>query len=167
MGSHHFELSMLPSAYFDRRGVPRPSALTEDDIDRGESPDTGWWSSDQPSEGAVSRLRQLCPIKKDWGETEERVTSETWGSDLRIWRERDQVWSVTFRFSPCVDERSLLDRFAAIARDERCLLLDRASGELFEPADATVSERLKTSRALRFAIDPRGTLIEAAAGTQE
>lgn len=166
MGVHHFKLSLVPRAYFERLGSPVPPLLTDEDVDRGESAD-GWWSPLQPTEQAVSRLRQLCPTDKSWGETEEFVTSETWGSDLRIWREQGRVWLVTFRFSPAADDRALLDRFVAIARDEHCLLLDAETGSLFEPDDEVVTERLRGSRAMRFVRDPQSTIIEAARETPQ
>src|SRR5208337_1350788 len=147
MGVHHFKLSMVPRAYFERVGSSVPATLTEEDVDRGESVESGWWASAQPSSQALASLRQICPTDKSWGETEEFITSEPWGSDLRIWREHGRVWLVTFRFSPAVDDHTLLDRFVAIARDEDCLLLDAESGSLFEPDDKAVTEHLQKSRA--------------------
>src|SRR6266481_311613 len=88
MGLHQFKLSMLPRTYFDRIGSPVPAVLTKEDIDRGERADSGWWASLQPTPQALTSLRQLCPHEKSWGETEECVTSETSGSDLRIWKEQ-------------------------------------------------------------------------------
>ena len=167
MGVHHFKLSLLPKAYFQRIGLPVPSVLTAEDIDLGESVDTGWWSSLQPSEQAVTRLRRLCPADSSWGEPEAVVTTEPWGSDLRIWREQGRVWLVTFRFSPSADARALLDQFVAIARDEQCLLLDGQTGALFEPDDRAVSERLESSRAMRLVRDTRGAIIEASRETQQ
>jgi hypothetical protein len=167
MGVHHFKLSMLPRAYFERSGSPIPSVLNEVEIDRGEGADAGWWSSIQPSEQALARLRQLCPTNNTWGEAEEYVTSETWGSDLRIWWEHGRVWSVTFRFSPVADDRTLLDRFVSIARDEQCLLLHRQTGSLLEPVDEIVTERLQSSRAMRFILDPERAIIEAATETPQ
>jgi hypothetical protein len=167
MGIHHFKLSMVPRAYFERIGSPVPSALSDEEVDRGENADTGWWSSFQPTEQALARLRHLCPINKSWGKTEEFVTSETWGSDLRIWNGQSRVWSVTFRFSPSTDDHTLLDQFVAIARGEHCLLLDDDTGFLFEPDDKVVAERLRNSRAMRFVRDPQSTTIKAAKETPQ
>ena len=158
---------MVPRAYFERVGSPVPSALTEQDIDIGHSEDAGWWSSVQPTSETLARLRHLCTTDNSWGETEEYVTSETWGSDLRIWKKQGRVWLVTFRFSPTSDDHTLLDRFVAIARDEHCLLLDAETGSLFEPDDEVVAERLRSSRAMRFVRDPRSTIIEAARRTPQ
>lgn len=167
MGVHHFKLSLLPRAHFERSGLPAPSVLTEAEIDRGESTETGWWSSIQPTEQALARLRQLCPTNQTWGETEEYTTSESWGSDLRIWWEHGRVWLITFRFSPGADDRSLLDRFVAVARDEHCLLLDGQNGSLFEPVDEIVSKHLQSSRAMQFIRDPKRAIIEAAEETPQ
>jgi hypothetical protein len=167
MGAHHFKLRMLPREHFERFGSPMPSVLAEEEIDRGESAEAGWWSSVQPSEQALARLRRLCPTNKTWGETEEYVTSETWGSDLRIWWEHGRVWSVTFRFSPVADARTLLDQFVTIARDEQCLLLEVQTGSLFEPYDEIVTARLQSSRAMRFVRDPHRAIMEAARETPQ
>jgi len=165
MGIFHFKLSLVPRAYFERKGSLVPAVLAEMDVDQGESEEDGWWSSLQPTEQTLTRLRQLCLNDKSWDETEEFVTSETWGSDLRIWWEQGRVWLVTFRFSPMVDDRSLLDQFVAIARDEGCLLLDAETGSLFEPVDELVTERLRNSQAMRFVQAPQPTIIEAARKT--
>jgi hypothetical protein len=154
MGVQHFKLSMVPKAYFERIGLPAPPMFTKDDIDRGERVDTGWWASIQPTPQALAGLRHICPTDKSWGETEEFVTSEPWGSDLRIWKELGRVWQVTFRFSPVADDRTLLDRFVSFARDEHCLLLDAETGSLFEPDFETVAEYLHRSRAMSFVRDP-------------
>jgi hypothetical protein len=167
MGIHQFKLSMVPQAYFDRIGSPVPSMLTKEDIDRGERADTGWWASLQPTPQALTRLREICPNDKSWGETEEYVTSEIWGSDLRIWREKGRVWLLTFRFSPTADDRALLDRFVDIARDEHCLLLDSDTGSLFEPETEVVTEHLSRSTAMRFLRDPQSAISEAARAARE
>jgi hypothetical protein len=165
MGVHHFSLSMVPREYFERTGAPVPTVLTNEDIDRGENTTSGWWASLQPESQTLSRLRQLCPTDKSWGETEEFVTGGTWGSDLRIWKDQGRVWLVTFRFSPIADDRTLLNQFVAIARDEHCLLLDTDTGSLFEPDNTIVSERLRDLQAMRFACEPQATVLDAARRT--
>ena len=167
MGVHHFKLSLVPRAYFERTGSPVPALLTDEDVDRGQKADTGWWSSAQPSEQALVRVRQICRTDKSWGETEEFVTSEPWGSDLRIWKEHGRVWQIGFRYSPTADDISLLREFVAIAREEHCLLLDSNTGALFEPDDAIVLEHLRSSRAMRFVRDPERTIIQAARETPQ
>jgi hypothetical protein len=161
MGIHHFTLYLVPRSFYERMDLPVPTTITEEDVERGESVDAGWWSPLQPTEQTLTRLRNLCPTKKSWGETEEFVTSEKWGSDLRIWKEHGRVWLVTFRFSPAADDHVLLDQFVAIARDEHCLLLDAETGSLFEPDDQMVAERLHASRAIRFVRDPQNTILES------
>lgn len=165
MGIHHFKLSMVPIAYFARIGSPVPVTLNEEDIDRATSTDDGWWPSLQPTPQALARLRSLCPTAKSWGETEEFVTSEPWGSDLRIWKERGRIWQVVFRFAPITDDLTLLNEFVAIAKDEHCLLLDTDTCMLFEPEAAVVAEHLRSSRAMRFVRDPQRVIIEAARET--
>jgi hypothetical protein len=167
MGVCHFKLSMVPRAYFERTGLPVPLVLTVEEIEHGENVKTGWWVPLQPTPQTLARLRKLCPYDQSWGETEEFVTREPWGSDIRIWKEQGRVWLVTFRFSPTADARTLLDQFVAIARDEHCLLLDADTGSLFEPDDTVVSERLRDSRAVRFAKDPQATIIEATRETPQ
>lgn len=165
MGVHHFKLSIVPREYFERIGLPVPSVLTAEEVDRGENANSGWWASLQPTAQALERLRHLCPTEKSWGETEEFVTGGTWGSELRIWREQGRVWLVTFSFSPTGDERILLDKFVTIAREEHCLLLDAETGSLFEPDETVVAERLRASRAMRFVRDPQSSIVEAATAT--
>lgn len=165
MGIHHFALSMVPREFFEHTSFPIPSVLGDDDTDRGENPANGWWSSAKLSSQILSRLRQLCSIDNSWGETEEFVTRGTWGSDLRIWRERGQIWQVTFRFSPVTDGRILLDQFIAIVRDANCLLLHPDTGLVIEPDDSKVAELLQDSPAVGFACDPQKALFEAARRT--
>ena len=161
MAAFHFKLNLLPKAYFDGDCHSVPSRLTAEDIDRGEDPNTGWWSSHQPTPEALGRLRQLCLTDNSWGDTEEYVTSE-WGSDLRIWWEDGRVFSVTFRFAPRADNRSLLDQFLAIAREGHYLLWDSDTKAVFEPDDAVVIEHLRVSRAVLFLKDPARAILEAA-----
>lgn len=162
MGVHQFKLTLVPKERFRC-----PATVTEDEVDRIESEPGGWWALRQPAPETLDCLRQLCPNDKSWGETEEYRTSETWGSDLRIWKENERVWLVTFRYSPASDDLALLQRFAEIAREERCLLLDVQTGVLFEPDGETVMKHLRESRAMRFVSDPTGAIVDATKDTPQ
>jgi hypothetical protein len=48
MGVHHFSLSILPRAYFERNGSPVPLVLTEEDIDRSPAIRSGDCASAMP-----------------------------------------------------------------------------------------------------------------------
>ena len=159
MGLHHFQLSMVPKSYF---GTHAPATISANEIEKGQNANHGWWSAHQPSPETLKRSRELCLIDKSWGDTEEYVTSEKWGSDIRIWKTNEKVWDITFRFSPVSDDLKLLQRFVGIARDANCLLLDSETGELLQGDDTVVIERLGRSKAMRFVRDPKSAIVEGA-----
>jgi hypothetical protein len=159
MGVHHFKLTVVPRAYFGER---MPATLSEADIDRGEDIASGWWAGHPPSERFLTAIRVLLPTDKSWGETEEYVSADVWGSDVRVWKDAGRVWGVTFRFSPVTDGWPLMQRFLALVREERGVLLEERSGAVFEPDEEIVRERLVTSRAVQFVRDPEGTIVQAA-----
>jgi len=122
----------------------------------------GWWSLCQPSQRFLAVIRTLLPKDESWGETEEYVSAQEWGSDLRVWRTDGKVCSVVFRFAPGADEWSLMSRFLALVREEKGLLLDPSTRVVFEPDEAAVLERLRTSRAMHFLRDPESAILAAA-----
>lgn len=165
MGVHQFKLSLVPKSYYEHQHFDAPARLSPEEVERGGHPENGWWASSQPTAQMLGRLRALLPKDNSWGETEEFTTSAPWGSDLRIWKERDIIFGIDFRFSPTADSRSLLDCFVAIARESRCLLLEPETGSMFEPENSRVSEHLNSSRAMRFTRDPKGTIVKSAKDT--
>ena len=152
MGVHQFKIALLPRACFSQ---PVPVVLSEADIDSGEDGTSGWWASHPPSVRFLSDLRALLPTDKSWGNVEEFISTEKWGSDLRIWKDEDRVFAIVFRFSPISDKWSLLQRFLSIARNESCLLLDQKSGTVFEPDEKIVRQQFDKSQAARFVRDPK------------
>jgi hypothetical protein len=84
MGVHHYEIALLPRAYF---GTDLPATLLAGDEERGEDFSAGWWASSPPSERLLTGLRSLLPVNKTWGETEEYESANQWGSDVRIWKD--------------------------------------------------------------------------------
>ncbi len=159
MGVHQYKIELLPRAYFQQR---TPPTLSNADLERGQDFNSGWWASHPPSSRLISGLRTLLPTNKSWGETEEFITAGDWSSDMRIWRHEGRVWSITFRFSPAADGWPLMQKFLSIVRGEQCLLLDLGSGEIFEPDEEVVQDRLAKSRAMHFVRDPKGAIIQAA-----
>ena len=158
-GRYHYKINLLPRGCF---GDTRPVTLSEADVERGQNFTSGWWAFHPPSIQLLAALRKLLPTDKSWGETEEYISAENFGSDVRIWKNGEQVWGITFRFSPVADSWSLMQQFLAIARDEQCFLLEAASGVVIEPDEQTIRERLATSRAMQFVRDPAGTIVQAA-----
>ncbi|CAN5710475.1 hypothetical protein BH09VER1_BH09VER1_44280 [soil metagenome] len=165
MAIYHFKLSMVPREYFELRGLPTPSVLSEEEQDRGETEGVGWWARRQPSPNVLAQLRSLCPYDQSWAESEKYATSHH--SDIQIWKGEGRVWAVAFRFSLNIGEYPLLDKFVTIAHDENCLLLEGVTRALFEPDGAIVAEHLNNSRAMHFARDPKSALIEAAKNTPQ
>jgi hypothetical protein len=159
MGAHHYEIALLPRAFF---GQQLPATLSQADVDRGQDVSCGWWTSHPPSAAFLTAIRTLLPGDKSRGETEEYVSAGDWGSDVRIWKDAGRVWGITFRFSPISDPWSLMQQFLAIAREEQCLLLEERSGAVIQPDEKIVQERLAASRAMQFVRDPAGTIVKAA-----
>ena len=159
MGVHQYQIALLPRLIFNS-GVP--SALSEAEIECGQEATIGWWAKFPPSQNLLNQLRSLLPINKSWGETEEFVSQDEWGSDLRIWKNGEKVWGITFRFSAIEGNRHLLQRFLSIAQNENCLLLESKTGMVFEPDEKNVSARLSLSRAAQFVRDPENTIVQAA-----
>ena len=120
-----------------------------------------WKGLEAPSHDFLNALRELLPNETSWGEVEEFKSEGTWGSDLRIWWEEGILENIEFRFSPAADSLELLHRFAGLVRVEGYLLVDRKSGQVFEPIDEELKPRLASSRAARFLSDPMGVIIEA------
>lgn len=67
MAVFHFKLCLLPRSYFEASGSPIPTLLTEEDINRGESDEAGWWSRIQPSERGVVAIARALPDKHNVG----------------------------------------------------------------------------------------------------
>ena len=162
MGVHHYKVELVPRAHFESRGLPIPPAITEGEMEQGQSLVSGWWAAHPPSSQLLSGLRSLLPLDKSWGETEEFVSTDDWGSDVRIWKENGKVWSITFRFSPVVDGWPLLRQVLSFAQSEKCLLLEVESGTVLEPDEKSLRERLLASQAMRFVRDPMGTILKTA-----
>jgi hypothetical protein len=133
MSVFHFKLVLVPGAYFLERAVRAGTRLTVEQRDFGESPGTGWWFVHPPSPRLLERMRQLLPIARFWGETEEYVSADQWGADLRIWKTNGKVWHIAFRFSPIAGCWPQLQRFLAVAEAEECWLVEARSGLLLEP----------------------------------
>jgi hypothetical protein len=159
MGVHHYQVVLLPRAYF---GQQLPATLSEADRERGEDVASGWWASQPPSARLLAAIRTLLPTDKSWGETEEYVSSGEWSSDVRVWKDAGRIWSITFRFSPVSDRWPLMQQFLSIARGEQCLLLEESSGAVIEPDEEIVRERLAASRAMQFICDPAATIVQSA-----
>lgn len=161
MGVHHYELAVVPRAYF---GQQFTATMSEANIGRGEDSSSGWWAVHPPSEQLLSGIRALLPHARPWpgGDIEEYVCSGDWGSDIRVWKDAGRVWQIVFRFSPVAGAWPLMQRFLALARDEQCLLLEERSGTVFEPDEKIVRERLLCSRAMQFVRDPMGAIVQSA-----
>lgn len=159
MGVFHYKLVVVPRVYFGHR---MPANLSEANIERGEGLASGWWAAHPPSEQLLAAIRAFLPTVKSWDETEEYVSTDVWGSDVRVWKDAGRIWRITFRFSPVADGWSLMQRFLALMRDEDCILFEEPSGTVIEPDEEIVRERLAASRAMHFVHDPDGTIIQAA-----
>lgn len=167
MGVHHYKIEFVPRAHFESRGLPIPPAMTEDDLEQGQNPASGWWTVHPPSQQLLSGLRSLLPLDKAWGETEEFISANDWGADVRIWKEGGKVWSITFRFSPVADGWPLFSQILLLAQGEKCLLVEVESGTVMEPDERIVRERLLAARAMQFGRDPTGTILKAAGELQK
>jgi hypothetical protein len=93
MGVHQYQIALLPRLIFNS-GIP--SALSEVEIERGEEAAIGWWAKFPPSQNLLIQLRSLLPVNKSWGATEEFVSQDEWGSDLRIWKNGEKAWGNYF-----------------------------------------------------------------------
>lgn len=159
MGVHQYQIELLPRLYF---GSPIPSALSQVEIERGQNVLSGWWAKIPPSQKLLTQLRKLLPINKSWGETEEFVSKNKWGSDLRIWKSKEKIWSITFRFSQIESDWNLMRQFLSIAQNEKCLLLEIKSGVIFEPDEQLTQNRMSVSGAAQFVRDPANAVVQAA-----
>ncbi len=164
MGVHHYKIELLPRGCFGQRP---PATLSKGDVERATDFNSGWWASHPPSTSLLAALRTLLPTNRSWGETEEYVSAGDWGSDIRIWKDAGRVRSISFRFSPAADSWPLMQQFLSVARDAQCLLLEIGSGEIFEPDEQVVRERLAKSHAMQFVRDPRGAIVQAAREIQD
>jgi hypothetical protein len=157
MGIQHYKLDLIPRAAF---GSKLPELLTETEINAGEDFDSGWWAKFPPSSGLIEGLRRLLPKDQSWGEIEEFISgSDCNSSDVRLWKNNGRFWKISFRYSAVADERSLLSDFIALARGEKCVLVETDSGLVFEPDEELVEERLQTSKAMKFARNPAETVV--------
>jgi len=159
MGVHQYKLALLPRGYF---GEQMPAMLSEADVDLGQDTNSGWWACHPPTARLLAGVRELLPVDKSWGETEEYVSVGDLNSDLRIWKDDGKVWGITFRFSPATDSWALMQKFLSIAQEEHCLLLEQDTSAVLAPDEAVVRQRLAASRAMQFLHDPAGTLANAA-----
>lgn len=159
MGVHHYKLSVMPasacqthSEVFSRNDLS-PDAFDELDI----------WQT-PPANAFLTELREFLPRETSWGPCEEfESATETWGSDLRIWHHDDSrqaVRSIDFRFSGA-DGFPLLASFLDMVDRHDCNLFSLLTGALLEPDyDAVVADFI-TTRAAKFMVDPKSTIIDA------
>lgn len=160
MSIFHFVLYLVPEEVARARTT---DALSDEEVEAGEDPQTGWWANRQPSSETLHALRGLLPVDSSWG-VEEFTDGADVGCDLRIWKSQAEgpVWAVTFRFSSLTEDWQLLTSFLEIARRAGCWLLERESATVLPPDDEVVRSAYARSRARRARRDPVGSLVEAA-----
>jgi hypothetical protein len=155
MGAHHYQLEIVPRAFFE--GEP-PLAVTKHQLTEGI---VAWQSNSSPSSQFLEGLRKLLPVERSWGEVEEYISQGVWPSDLRIWRNGPTIESIAFRYSPAGDEWSVMQRFLALVRRADCLLIEGRSGDVLPPEEKIVRASLSSSIAGQFAVDPEGAVLRA------
>ncbi len=150
MGAHHFKLFLVPPGIQPLRD--------EEGIYVGD-----FLQSFQIADSIAERLRQIFRRTNHWGDVEEYVSGDAWGSDLSIVRSDDgSIAEVLFRYAPCADPIEKLREFVAIAQDAGCFLLEPSSDTIIAPDFEEVSRVLKAHHSFRFLSDPEGAIVEAA-----
>ncbi len=87
MGAHHFKLFLVPPGIHPLRG--------EEGIYVGD-----FLQSFQIADSIAERLRQIFQRTNHWGDVEEYVSGDAWGSDLSIVRSDDGgIAEVLFRYA--------------------------------------------------------------------
>ncbi len=155
MGVHHYKIEAIPHIL----GQDCKESLS-DWINENST-----WSKSIPSKNFLDSLRKLLPTEESWGSTEEYVSNNKWGSDLRILKNEDDeniIEDINFRFSTIVDEYKYLKRFLEICLEENCLVFSEETGEVLKPIFEIVEKDLKTTRAFKFISNPENTIVEAA-----
>jgi hypothetical protein len=155
MGAHHFKLYVIPPGSRPARGAD------------GDYVGGFLLAFDVPDD-AVRRLRALLPRPNHWGDVEEFNSASDWGSDLRISHEPGgKISDITMRYSPAGDSFDVLRMFVEIVRSAGCELLVDSTGEAIPPLFERVETILRSHRAFRFVIDPKGAIIEAGKETEQ
>ncbi len=149
MGAHHFQIKFLPIG-------ARPTWNAQGERD-------GWLLANHDVPTVVAaKLRALLPKAEHWGSCEEFVSSDDWGSDIRMFSQDGRIVEIGFRFAPGRDPIELLRSIVDLAREAHCDLLVGSTREIL-PADfAAVFSALQKHRAFRFLSDPVGAVKEAA-----
>jgi hypothetical protein len=154
MGAHHFKFHLVPIG----DTVVRNSA--------GER--TGWLLINHTvSQDVVNKLRGLRPKMDRWGEVEEYVSLDDWGSDIRVFRENGKVADIGIRYAPNCDPVDLLRQFVEVAKEAGCDVLIDSTREIVPAEFEVVFAALRKHRAFRFLSDPKGAIIEAANETKQ
>jgi hypothetical protein len=155
MGAHHFKICLVPA-----------DASVERDADGNYA--GNFLASCPISNALCERFRNIFTKANHWGDVEEYVSNNEWGSDLRIWRSKDgEIEDITFRFAASSDPIEKLQAFIKIAKGAGCFLLLEASGKVVAPEFDTLLEILRTHHSYRFGADPNGTVVEASKKIKE
>ena len=93
MAGYHYKLQIVPNQFVSSIGA-------EESIEN-------YWIGEQPNACMLAALRQLMPIDKSWGETEEYRSEKNY-SVIYIWWEESIVRSVQFEFAPVMKGEDVL-----------------------------------------------------------
>ena len=150
MGAHHFKFYLLPAGARVTRDV------------NGDLPGDFLVGHKIPS-SVVSKLRALLPRPNHWGAIEEFNSASEWGSDIRIYHEKDgSIGDIAMRYAPVADSLDTLRAFVDVAKDAACDIVVDSSTEVLPAEFDMVSAALRKHRAYRFIADPESAIKEAA-----
>jgi len=120
---------------------------------------TPWWSGHQPEERFEDRISQIFP------------ESPSWSKSLRIWGveesnsifvgyqtdERFEVEQIEIRIDLSNFSKEFVSKACAWAKELDCIAWTK-SGQIVRLDYDEVIEAIKKSRAMKFMLDPEGTL---------
>ncbi len=115
------------------------------------------WIDYWDSENAVGELREeAAKVFSECCELpEEQVFGQKSGNSLVV-RSDD----VQFRWDVRAPDLEILDSVLRIARKFQCVVVWEETGEVLQPEMLDVLEKAKTSKALRFVVDPKNCLSD-------
>jgi len=157
MGAHHYYLQVIPKRFVEKHKNDLANILEEQDA----------WENEIPSSEFLGELRNLLPNDTSWGEVEEFESKNKWGSDVRIWKENNQVRSIVFRYSPFADPLKLLENFLNAVTNENSLLFARQSQAILKPDILVILEDMKKSRACKFTSNPTSAIVDASESVKD
>jgi hypothetical protein len=150
MGAHHFKFHLVPAG-----------ARVTRDAD-GELPGD-FLVGHKIREEVVSQLRALLPKQNHWSTVEEFNSASEWGSDIRIYREKDgSIGDIAMRYAPVADSLDTLRAFVRVTKEAGCDIVVDSTAEVVPAELEAVVAALKKHRAFRFVSDPEGVIKEAA-----